>query len=72
MRRVSPRADIGRIENDIASWSSRSTHRIVCGHGIQFDRPDAVVAAILEVVIMHNDAVVQGLSEIPYMRDAER
>jgi pimeloyl-ACP methyl ester carboxylesterase len=40
------------LQNDIASWSSRSTHRIVCdaGHGIQFDRPDAVVAAILEVV----------------------
>jgi len=40
------------LQNDIASWSVRSTHRIVCdaGHGIQFDRPDAVVAAILEVV----------------------
>jgi pimeloyl-ACP methyl ester carboxylesterase len=40
------------LQNDIASWSSRSTHRIVCdaGHGIQFDRPDAVVTAILEVV----------------------
>jgi len=23
-------------------------------------------------IVMHNDAVVQGLSEIPYMRDAER
>jgi pimeloyl-ACP methyl ester carboxylesterase len=40
------------LQNDIASWSVRSTHRIVCdaGHNIQFDRPDAVVAAILEVV----------------------
>jgi pimeloyl-ACP methyl ester carboxylesterase len=40
------------LQNDIASWSVRSTHRIVCdaGHYIQFDRPDAVVAAILEVV----------------------
>ena len=40
------------LQNDIASWSSRSTHRIVCdaGHDIQFDPPDAVVAAILEVV----------------------
>jgi pimeloyl-ACP methyl ester carboxylesterase len=40
------------LQNDIASWSVRSTHRIVCdaGHYIQFDRPDAVVAAILDVV----------------------
>jgi hypothetical protein len=40
------------LQNDIASWSVRSTHRIVCdaGHNIQFDRPDGVVAAILEVV----------------------
>jgi hypothetical protein len=40
------------LQDDIASWSVRSTHRIVCdaGHNIQFDRPDAVVAAILEVV----------------------
>jgi pimeloyl-ACP methyl ester carboxylesterase len=40
------------LQNDIASWSVRSTHRIVCdaGHNIQFDRPDAVVAGILEVV----------------------
>jgi hypothetical protein len=40
------------LQNDIASWSVRSTHRIVCDarHNIQFDRADAVVAAILEVV----------------------
>jgi hypothetical protein len=24
------------------------------------------------MVVMHNDAVVQGLSEVPYMKDVER
>jgi pimeloyl-ACP methyl ester carboxylesterase len=40
------------LHNDMASWSSRSTHRILdnTSHHIQFDRPDAVVAAIREVV----------------------
>jgi hypothetical protein len=40
------------LQNDIASWSVHSTRRIVCdaGHYMQFDPPDAVVAAILEVV----------------------
>jgi pimeloyl-ACP methyl ester carboxylesterase len=40
------------LQNDVASWSSRSTHRVLndAGHYIQFDRPDAVVTAIREVV----------------------
>jgi pimeloyl-ACP methyl ester carboxylesterase len=40
------------LHNDMASWSSRSTHRVLddAGHYIQFDRPDAVVTAIREVV----------------------
>ena len=40
------------LQNDMASWSSRSTHRVLddSGHNIQFDRPDAVVTAIREVV----------------------
>ncbi len=40
------------LQNDMASWSSRSTHRVLndAGHYIQFDRPDAVVTAIREVV----------------------
>jgi pimeloyl-ACP methyl ester carboxylesterase len=40
------------LQNDMASWSSRSTHRVLddTGHLIQFDRPDAVVTAIREVV----------------------
>jgi hypothetical protein len=40
------------LQNDMASWSSRSTHRVLndTGHYIQFDRPDAVVTAIREVV----------------------
>jgi hypothetical protein len=24
------------------------------------------------MIVMHNDAVVQGLSEVPFMQDAER
>jgi hypothetical protein len=40
------------LQNDMSSWSSRSTHRIVsnAGHGIQLDRPSVVVTAIREVV----------------------
>ena len=40
------------LQNDMASWSSRSTHRVLsdASHFIQLDRPDAVVAAVREVV----------------------
>jgi pimeloyl-ACP methyl ester carboxylesterase len=40
------------LQNDMASWSSRSTHRVLndAGHFVQLDRPDAVVAAVREVV----------------------
>jgi pimeloyl-ACP methyl ester carboxylesterase len=40
------------LQNDMASWSSRSTHRVLedAGHNIQFDRPNAVVTAIRDVV----------------------
>jgi hypothetical protein len=40
------------LQNDIASWASRSTHRVVndAGHLIEFDRPDAVMTAIRRVV----------------------
>jgi pimeloyl-ACP methyl ester carboxylesterase len=40
------------LQNDIASWSSRSKHRVLndAGHLIQFDRPDAVATAVREVV----------------------
>jgi pimeloyl-ACP methyl ester carboxylesterase len=48
------RLDSARLElqNDMASWSSRSTHRVLdnADHYIQFDRPDVVVTAIREVV----------------------
>lgn len=46
--------------------------------GEKFNLPGAVVAAIPKIgdhsssVVLHNDAVVQGLSEIPYMREFER
>ena len=48
------------LQNDMASWSSRGTHRLLddAGHNIQFDRPDAVVTAIREVV----DSVRSGAS----------
>ncbi|WP_458095737.1 ROK family protein [Roseomonas sp. WA12] len=44
----------------------------------RFHLPSAIAAAIPEIgghptaVLMHNDAVLQGLSEIPNMRDVER
>jgi pimeloyl-ACP methyl ester carboxylesterase len=40
------------LQNDEATWSSRSRHQVVAGasHYIQFDRPDVVVAAVREVV----------------------
>ena len=47
------------LQNDMASWSSRSTRRVLdnSGHNIQFDRPNAVVTAIRDVVdIVRSDA----------------
>ncbi len=40
------------MQNDEAAWSSRSRHQVVAGatHYIQFDRPQAVVAAARDVV----------------------
>jgi len=44
----------------------------------RFNLPDRIREAIPEIgthetlVVMHNDAVVQGLSELPFMRDYER
>ena len=31
-----------------------------------------VIAGTETVIVLHNDAVVQGLSELPYMRDVQR
>ena len=41
-----------RMQDDEALWSSRSQHQIVpdAGHYLQFDRPDAVIAAVRSVV----------------------
>lgn len=41
-----------QLQNDEASWSSRSRHQLLpdSTHYIQFDRPDAVIAAVREVV----------------------
>ncbi|MBB2908670.1 pimeloyl-ACP methyl ester carboxylesterase [Rhizobium sp. RAS22] len=47
------RRDVWRkLHEDEASWSTRSRHQLLpdSGHYIQFTRPDAVIAAILEVV----------------------
>lgn len=40
------------LQNDMATWSSHSTHRIISDahHYIQNDDPDAVIAAIREIV----------------------
>ncbi len=40
------------LQIDMASWSSRSTHQILddANHNIELDRPDAVVAAIRQIV----------------------
>ncbi|MDM0005616.1 alpha/beta hydrolase [Variovorax sp. J22G73] len=41
-----------QMHDDIATWSTRGTHRLLpnAGHDIQFDEPDAVVDAVLSVV----------------------
>jgi predicted NBD/HSP70 family sugar kinase len=44
----------------------------------RFNLPNAIVAGIPRIddhdtlVVIHNDAVVQGLSEVPFMQDVER
>jgi predicted NBD/HSP70 family sugar kinase len=44
----------------------------------KFNLPAALIEAIPTIgsddtsIIMHNDAVVQGLSEVPFMQDVER
>lgn len=45
-------AEWKRLQDEEASWSSRSRHQLVpdATHYIQFDRPDVVIAAVNEVV----------------------
>ena len=40
------------LQDDEATWSSRSTHELVSdsGHYIQFERPDIVIKAVLSTV----------------------
>jgi pimeloyl-ACP methyl ester carboxylesterase len=40
------------LQREEASWSSRSTHKFLSdsSHGVQFERPDAIIAAIGEVL----------------------
>uniref|UniRef100_UPI000D3C2EFF alpha/beta fold hydrolase n=1 Tax=unclassified Variovorax TaxID=663243 RepID=UPI000D3C2EFF len=47
-----------QMHDDMATWSTQGRHRLVpdAGHDIQFDRPDAVIEAVLSVV----DAVRAG------------
>lgn len=51
-----------QMHDDIATWSTRGTHRLLpnAGHDIQFDEPDAVVDAVLSVVRQ-----VRALSPVP-------
>jgi len=41
-----------RMQDDEASWSSRTQHQVVpdAGHYIQFDRPEVVITAVQSVV----------------------
>lgn len=41
-----------QMQDDEASWSSRSQHQIVAGsgHNVTFDRPDAIIRAVRSVV----------------------
>jgi pimeloyl-ACP methyl ester carboxylesterase len=41
-----------QLHEEEATWSSRSTHRVLpnSGHNIQLEDPDAVVEAVLSVV----------------------
>lgn len=42
------------LQQELAELSSNGVHRVVpdAGHGIQFDRPDAVIEAVIEVIEM--------------------
>jgi hypothetical protein len=66
----------GRIESDGAI--TRGAQNLPGNwESARFNLPQSLVEAIPRigdhetVVIMHNDAVVQGLSEVPFMRDTE-
>ena len=41
-----------QMHDDQATWSSQSQHQLIpdSGHGIQFDRPDIVIAAVRSVI----------------------
>jgi predicted NBD/HSP70 family sugar kinase len=66
--RIEPDGSIDRgAQNLPGNWESS-----------KFNLPATVVEAIPRIgefethIVMHNDAVVQGLSEVPFMRDVER
>lgn len=66
----------GRIEDD-GSISQGTQNLPGNWQSSRFNLPQAIAAAIPTIdehetlVIMHNDAVVQGLSEVPFMQDVE-
>jgi pimeloyl-ACP methyl ester carboxylesterase len=41
-----------QLQNEEASWSTRSQHKLVpeSGHYIQFEKPDVVIAAVRAVI----------------------
>lgn len=52
--------------------------RIIVNKSSKFNLPESLIELIPSIgdhdaaVLMHNDGVVQGLSEIPFMQDHER
>jgi pimeloyl-ACP methyl ester carboxylesterase len=40
------------MQDEEAAWSSRSQHQVIpdAAHYLQFDRPDAVIAAVQSVI----------------------
>lgn len=67
----------GRIEND-GSIDRGAQNLPGNWESSRFNLPSALREAIPKigqdetVIVMHNDAVVQGLSEVPYMKDVDR
>jgi pimeloyl-ACP methyl ester carboxylesterase len=55
-----------QLQDEEATWSSRSQHEVIpdTGHYLQFDRPDAVIAAV-NAVVERVRALQRGESSLP-------
>ncbi len=66
----------GKIEEDGSIAKGRRTSPAT-GRASKFNLPARIIEAIPQIedhetaVLMHNDAVVQGLSEVPFMQDVK-